>query len=327
MKTALFCFVMLFALSAFGQVGKQLTVISTSGLNLRSKPNLQSKVIKTLPWGAKVRVAEVVNKEKVELGIQHITDLDSDGEADTVLLVGRWVKANYGKLSGYLFDAYLLDLSDQIHSPLPDYALLFEGYDCLFNLNFDLAWNWYGVYDSDGGAYLKVVSISCLKETEEEYGFGDFLGIFTKESTEAKFIFGTKKPLDKNKFRQSEGAYPMNFYSVKELAETQPIVRKVGLELAVVKRKNIDNQTIERYIMYALGSDGQRQSLELADDNQGEWTLSELVWAGDLDGDGKNDYIVYYGEVSAVTILYLSSIAPKGQIVKEAARWYSGYCC
>jgi hypothetical protein len=327
MKTALLLLATFCSYAGLCQSGKLFTVISTSGLNLRDKPSLQSKVIKALPWGTRVQVTEVVNKEKVSLGIQHIADRNEDGSVDTIFLTGRWVKANQGGLIGYLFDAFLLETDSRPQKKLPDYALLFESYNCFYNLDFDPGWNWYGLYESEGRPIFKQTSVSCIKYAEDELDLGDFLVIHTKESTEARFVVGCKTQLNTNKFRQYEGEYPLSLYSTNSFDEAQRLVRQVGLDLALVKRTNSDNQTFERNLIYALGQNGQKQSLELADDNQGEWTLSELTWAGDLDGDGKNDYIVYYGEVSAVTILYLSSIASKEQVVKEAARWYSGYCC
>ena len=52
-----------------------------------------------------------------------------------------------------------------------------------------------------------------------------------------------------------------------------------------------------------------------------------LYFEGDLDGDGKNDYVISYGVKSSITILYLSSEANRNELIKAVSIFYSGYCC
>ena len=48
-----------------------------------------------------------------------------------------------------------------------------------------------------------------------------------------------------------------------------------------------------------------------------------LLWAGDLDGDGKPDFILNHGEqeYGVNVALYLSSLAKKGELVGVAGRF------
>jgi len=53
-----------------------------------------------------------------------------------------------------------------------------------------------------------------------------------------------------------------------------------------------------------------------------------LLWYGDLDGDGKTDYLLsdvthYGGPIK----LFLSSLAEKGKVLKEVAAWFPPACC
>jgi hypothetical protein len=46
-----------------------------------------------------------------------------------------------------------------------------------------------------------------------------------------------------------------------------------------------------------------------------------LLWAGDLDADGKPDFLVSFGMGSYNVALFLSSLAGPGEMVGEAGRF------
>ena len=52
---------------------------------------------------------------------------------------------------------------------------------------------------------------------------------------------------------------------------------------------------------------------------------SHLVFRGDLDRDGRPDYIIGYGDRAATEVLYLSSVAKAGSVVSPVARCHYYY--
>jgi hypothetical protein len=46
-----------------------------------------------------------------------------------------------------------------------------------------------------------------------------------------------------------------------------------------------------------------------------------LLWAGDLDADGKPDFLISFGMGSYKVALFLSSLARPGELVGEAGRF------
>jgi len=71
-------------------------VYAQSGLNLRSAPETNGQVIKVIPFGDKVEILELTDKQ------QQIEWID-----------GLWVKVRHGEQEGYLFEGFLSSL------PLP----------------------------------------------------------------------------------------------------------------------------------------------------------------------------------------------------------------
>lgn len=58
-----------------------------------------------------------------------------------------------------------------------------------------------------------------------------------------------------------------------------------------------------------------------ADQSLHEPSTSVLWWAGDLDGDGRLDLLINHADGGYDSALYLSSLAPPGQLVGEAGRF------
>ena len=52
-----------------------------------------------------------------------------------------------------------------------------------------------------------------------------------------------------------------------------------------------------------------------------------IAFAGDLDGDNKDDYIIHYGDKAGVMILYLTSQAKTGELIRRVAVFYASWCC
>jgi len=284
-------------------------VISTSGLNLRSAPNIHSDILTTIPFGTKVKV---ISKESLgidTLGSYQFKYMDSQ-EFYTSDIIGNWLEVKHNNQLGYLFDAYLYryfeDWATIQYANEPnlneEYVLLFPGNWCNYNFWFDPSFEWIGCYQVGEKFELKKLKLSFYKDWN-----GDWIdiGISTDDNIDLLFIIGSK-----SKFALGEvkGKYNMNWWT-RDFEEYEHLEIRAGQNCKKLILTNTDKEQL------------------LNAHHQDYYSPSGILWEGDLDNDGQLDYIIHYGEKSGKTYLYLSSEAERNQIVKPVALFFSGYCC
>lgn len=296
----------------------QNLVISTNGLSIRSRPTLKSKKLGVVPFGKKVIIENDKSYGWDTIGLyKSIWGKSYDSENDYPI-TGHWVKAKYGNISGYMFSAYLYYETNGSYSDEPEYlknlnkdfAILFPGLNCYSNINFSSKMKWYGVYQEDGIYHLKKTSVSFFRAYSELLDFG----ISTNDNKSLLFIIGSEKPLNE---KILEGLYWKrfgdSFYQYTD-QDFQALL-KYGIQVDPAKYGfSITLKSLEK-------------SQLLNPNDAGISHAIAIQWVGDLDDDGKLDFILHYGEKNGQTILYLSSEANKNEIVKPVAAYFSGYCC
>lgn len=315
------------SIQSFGQFEKmridtnQNVVISPNGLSIRSQPNLKSKKLGVVPFGKKVKIEEDKNYGWDTIG--HYDFVWGGSINSNFPITGHWVKVKYKNIQGFMFGAYLYNApfrrnyeSETMQKLNNDFALFYPGVNCYLNINFQKNMNWYGIYKEDGVYHLKETSISFFKTYSEATGEISDFGISTSDNRSLLFIIGSKKPL-KEKILEGEEweRFSFSFFQYKE--EDFEKIKKYGLEI-----KKVDNQS-GFSIQLTQGS----KSQILNPKEMGIAHAMSIQWAGDLDDDGQLDFIFHYGEKNGQTILYLSSEAKNGDIVKPMAAYFSGYCC
>lgn len=88
------------------KVGDKLYVWANSGLNLRTSPTKNSKLIVTLEPGSQLTVIGITKREFV-----YKLYTSSKHEKHPYLLYGNWVKVSTGSGNkGFVFDSFLLDI-------------------------------------------------------------------------------------------------------------------------------------------------------------------------------------------------------------------------
>jgi len=97
MKKVIVLFIILFPILQIYSDIDYLYVNAFDGLNIRTDPNLNSKIIKTIAFGEKIILLEI-NDEKVT--IDNIT--------------GSWVKVKWNNLTGWMFNGYLSKSIDDV---------------------------------------------------------------------------------------------------------------------------------------------------------------------------------------------------------------------
>ncbi len=55
--------------------------------------------------------------------------------------------------------------------------------------------------------------------------------------------------------------------------------------------------------------------------------LQKVLLLDDLDGDGKKDYILHYGDKLGVVVLYLSHLRKPGKKLQRVSMYFASYCC
>lgn len=295
-------------------------VIATTGLNLRMSPSLTSEVLAVIPFGSKVDIIDDQYYGFDTLGTSYEVFFSSE-ESFTPKVGGYWVKGRFNEQVGYLFSAYLdwdHNAVDQVFNR--DVALLFEGVNCSSNYRYDPSWHWYGCYKENGALVLKKIKLSFFLTLDEMTGFG----ISTNIKAPSYFIIGSKVALPKTIlegtcYSHVEGQSGYLYDHGSGLGINQSILQASGLEFFKNPANDWDNLLLLR------GKNNKEQIL-----NPSKLQLSSpmsILWHGDLDGDNETDYIINFGEESSQTVLYLSTHAGKGEVVRPVAAWFSGYCC
>ncbi len=307
MKTTLATLLVFFSLIqlTFGQT-VYYTVIANNGLNLRSDSNLTSSVLLTIPFLSQV--------EKLEKEIIPNSDLSTQTKIE-----GKWVKVKFKNKVGYVFDLYLIghsdnQLSEEEERQNNDFGVTFVGSNCIYNIHVNPRIVWKGVYKINNQFFIKDAKVSYFK-SPGIYG-GHDLGITTVNNDSLVFLIGSEN----NVFQNGK-----IYGNMVDWRNHKPIIKKWGDSIITSNYGFIEIKKINREsLKVMLTVENQTQIIDC--DNSSHYP-SSLRWRGDLDGDGKDDYIIQFGEKSSSTILFLSSQADQNQIAKPVAFYLSGYCC
>lgn len=312
------------AQETLGEHSTQMTVISTTGLNMRSAPNLQSKVVASIPYGAKVEVlsSESFGLETVAYHTYH-SKFRGKKTSDKNEVSGHWRKVKYGENSGYMLDAYLgrIEPLKAEHKGLnKDYIYLQPRGDCYYNFYYDASMHWYGFYKTGNTIDIRPVKVSFFYGQLEELYRPCMISANDNENL--VFIIGAKKAI-KMKTTQNLLHSQYKLHSIPDRKPRQKLLFEALSEQGISQEFLMENG--HSYNRYFIERDGIKQQL---DKNftyyEGDFNVS---WMGDIDGDGEYDYIFNYGDKMGYSVLYLSSAAGEGEILKAVAVYYYGFCC
>lgn len=292
-------------------------VLAPSGLNLRSAPRLKAKKIGKLPYLAE---AETLDAEPVPTG--KIGDRE-----------GAWVKVRYQDLEGWAFDNYLSQYFYPLERTTPgDFLYTYENCRNNYHLHDDL--NYYGLFKNEETYTLRKVSFNYYFFHQSEVG-GEFMGMEFKKGVRPEWVMGLEKEIPEKEVPTLKAAGqgdPLLIYN-PVLEEMESQLLEYGDYSIQVSLKDKEAQPYHAEInsIRLTGMEGQEQDLYLSLQN----LLGEIYdinfptvdWVGDADGDGKMDMVLSMGEETSIAVLFLSSMASEGEILKAIGAWHSGYCC
>lgn len=99
-KMIVICYFILFSVNIYAQETQDLFVFAKTGIWLKSSPSLWGERLAIIPYGAELTIED---EEKYGVWTKVMFQ-------DTFPLVGKWLKVDYQGQTGYVFEAYLLDL-------------------------------------------------------------------------------------------------------------------------------------------------------------------------------------------------------------------------
>jgi len=287
-------------------------VIAKTGLNLRSQPTVKSKMITKLPFGV-----EVAFVDEKSYGLDTLQMVE-DKQLRTAI-IGHWVKVSYKGDIGYVNNAYLFmnesfrDRDQDAHYYSSDYVFMEYQRTCYDNL-YDLRrYKWYGYYSSD--CTLRRISVSYGRNVLDM----EQMSVIVDDDEGLDWIVGTKGQLDTG---------PLD-YLVRDFY----FYRSIPYDNQTEQYRDytepyfdVTSATINEQNGFDIRIKAGGKS-QIIMDAVNDSDLKGIKWMGDLDRDGKMDYIIMYGEKSYRSFLYLSSHGGGGILVKPVARFMNGYCC
>ncbi|MEM9858495.1 MAG: SH3 domain-containing protein [Bacteroidota bacterium] len=291
-------------MAQFGQ--NKANVVAKDGLNIREEPNISSRVVYKAPFLSEVKIMEM-NDTKLDT-LETFTRY-TNGRDYVDYVLGGWIKIEVEKYIGYAFSAYLIPLSGDYFKTEDlnnEYGLSFVGSNCVDNVHRNKKIKWMGMYKISGGYSLAEVDLNYFNDFQELTGFA----ISTTQNKNLILVIGHEE----GRFQPGElnGDY-FGWSSGKIVAEggSKNVATSISF-LEANKKESSWNLTIH--------------------ERRGKQTLSKgfpnrILWRGDLDRDEKNDYIIVFGDQVLTAVLYLSSKAENGKLVKAVAEYYFGYCC
>ena len=302
------------------------TVISPDGLKMRSGPSLDADEVGVIPYLDVVSIVDpdnvvrdTLNQNEKYLGYSH-AHFDKN-------IMGDWVKINYEGLESYVFSAYLIKgIPNWGGHPWrnKNYAINSISKDCILELHEHPDMNWYGVFKKEDGFFLEPINISyrvlhepnmlsnCIVNAMPNKGLG--------------LCFGTMKEMKPRRIEMHSSSIKLEYDSLYQPQHARLrdacVTKLKDLNFEVYKTKNADGFGL-------ILSDGDKKQYIDKDLNLEACWPTSIYPMGDLDQDGQMDFYINYVSHDSLgdAVLYLSSEAGPGEIVRPVAINQVGYCC
>jgi hypothetical protein len=292
----------------------EFTIMAKSGLNMREKPELNSRKIAAIPFGT---IVQAVGSYQTFQRQEEEATLEIKGRK------GYWLKIKFDSKEGYIFSGFTLRGIWVVQSEEGlnnQYRILQEGYYC-DPINYSPKLSWYAMINKDNSTIFKKVNIRIRfkhEYTDEEKkaneSWEEFPIKIETDIDETSFLLlGTEDELNfmtqdfprilnmkHDRFDHKEGIffYPEQFVTMY----LKPFQYNIGAREKITLAPNEAKGYKREYRFLYRYSDGKKnKEYDLSDDLQlygsGElhsnYETPKLVWAGDINGDEMMDLIIY----------------------------------
>jgi hypothetical protein len=299
-------------------------VLALSGLRLREFPGTASKILTTIPFASKVTLMRDPTLARNE-DDGYLFDADS--------IRGNWVSVKYQDKTGYVFDAYL---GNQIYKMnKASYLIMPDAAGCWSDAYASKVYHYYGVYldKSKQQASLKTIK-PVFHSDHDEF---EAISMHAPGKERPYFMLATREPLaedgpiNRHHFF-SKIDFDERIDDPNQVLKNDSILHSVRIpdsnwELSCVKQKEQDSNPpyYGKVVQLKDRNTGQKQIIL---DKSYFLTTARMVWCGDLDRDGIQDFLLMAGgEESGFCALFLSRNAGKGKLMRLAGMYWWGDCC
>lgn len=286
--------------------GKRICGVVTafSGLKLREAPSFKAKTIAVIPFK---EVVTYIHREGSE-NQEWLFDSDS--------IRGSFVEIKWRGKTGYAFNAYIAD--GILKTTEPGY-LLFEGGWCWRDCYANPDYHYYGMFTNHDSTVWRLQKIKpVFVHIDDEF---EGCGMRALGSKKPSFMLAMKDTLATGKVKvDHKKKYVYKSVQIPYPAVRGP-VRIPGSQLSLIVSQVDDNGVT---IVLQDKSSGRKQQLK-----KFEWVNSiSLKWSGDLDQDGKPDFMLEFNnEHDGGCQLFISSLAKPGELVYPITAYIFGDCC
>ena len=223
-----------------------------------------------------------------------------------------------------------------------DYQLLIESENCNSeNIDFTKYSNWYGIYLTDSGDFLRKINIehqlysNSIENIENLSSVGDYM-FWTDQPERAYVILGSNKELLEHRvsfhgskfYSHVKNIYPgqrRDLYTINKLPQRKSFNLSA---LGCVDRYDFVPEISNYKLQISNTEDTWKpQIISKYVDFKGETELIDLKWFGDIDFDGIPDIILARTSNSESWLyLFLSSEATDNEYVKFVSKFGIGNC-
>ena len=315
-------------------------VIAASGLRLREKADANSAVLATIPFGDSLKTDGEMEsfwavKDKTPKRIFTVEGTE-----------GFWQKVVYKNKKGFVFSG-LISAYYQPTTFTKSHIFLEEGWGCGEIVRNQDDYNWLGWYKNKTSTKTELKPVSKLLFSVQN-GDNETLVTATNRSLKgdtAMYIIGVRKTAAQ---QLTTGAVQAKWYaqeygevdSTYRITSETPVFKFKNkawqLKLAVTENTNKNDMEypITKAVLTFVSDDGSQKQTILGFDSKKPFSetnsyfyMVNVVWFGDLDNDGKLDFLLQHdGEASGSYALYLSTAAGKGQYVKRVGEIFGCGC-
>jgi hypothetical protein len=317
----------------------QQYVIASSGLRLREKADANGTVLATIPFGDSLKTdgemeAFWLVKDKTPKRIFSVEGVE-----------GFWQKVVYKNKKGFVFSG-LVSTYYKPTTCTKSHIFLEEGWGCGDIVGNQDDYNWFGWYKKGNKTELKAVSKLFFSVQNGDDMESLITGTNrTLKGDTAMYIIGVRKTAAQQIVAGAISAkwYAEDYNIVDSsywIAPKSPVFKfkNKGWELKLSVTENpvqdgMDYPVTKASLVYQSEDGTQKQTLLSFDskkpysDTNSYFYMVQVVWSGDLDKDGKLDFLLLQeGEANGAHVLYLSTAAGKGQYVKRIGEVFGCGC-